>query len=1383
MLKMNLISTAFALLLLSGSLVSAAVDHPINSHEPSKKDALHIVPFISIEKICQDRVILDFHIWYEAWSMKYIQENNDKSGTDLNQSMIGEVETHIKQLKAYIEALEGMKPAITLLPPLHMDVKVSKLNSDINQLLHSKDAENKFEDIDLQNKLQKEHGFYTPQLIDDINKTPFSNDLITSVADAFESDWDIQEDPQGELMSAKVNELAGPLRKTLKLIIKIFANIDDLVYKSLDHPTKDSLQLFFNKFMFLLTPEEIRKEVLKNLVGTEVPQEIAQNFFDKDVFNKLNNPPTVFSNPIHRDMFITLPNTETNLENIHKAVHPQLFSWPFLGEFDSKASDLQLGTTKKEREVTDKTTTDARKRAKLGLMMYKVYLFARLDGTLPHDEEFKNQEILQKLFDWVKDTEAFNPIKPEIDEEGSEFTPLATNDYAQLFEASKFKKYFVPLLHFICNKIDGCRMLSEENKPRIIEQFEKFGNFEQLKANERLASLVPTEILDEINKSIEDNEIRRLEENLDDMLDLPSESDDTDSEEEPLAIHRKKSTVGMKPLKDDLHNLDDGVIEEPVLEDKPVVIDADIPKAYQIKKKGPTKMLAQVSEKHEAAFKPIVNKFLPPTGEINQKSKDFIDKYLEKAEVIGKDKKKSIMITLLIKHVLTRFKDDEKLIKDDPEYDESNRKVNPTTEIINTINNKMVAKLRASYSFSGTAGLKNFFMKALSSISTMHYLPSNQEEQALFRNDIILFVYFAQEDRLLRAAKDSKLKRTELVQIKKEVVYTNNNLHGHLFDEETNKNSFDDLRKVVRKEILENPLLMERMPAYEFFIHFLDMFNYFENVESSDKAETTGFSDVYMNFYTFLNTVRSEIYQDVENPHEFVLERLEHCLLYTENIEKLTVHSYDANCKMSHRKYAEMYYFYKIYLLANHKPVAVSLSPYPQTKFDAHSRIFLNFVREYPSPAFEDICKATPKEAICASSHFFRILSNYVQNDKLSANYLVSEIKKVYNKEDPVQKFHFLAGVEALNLHLVRGNMKIWERIMSLMKELTKAHMDFFNFQDSDIPMLSNFLKRTYRKLVFSDKEARVAMAVQKILEGEYNPMFIKDSFGSYLVHGGIVYLDYVKIFLLLSTTTAEFDRIAKFIVDSKSGNSLIRMNDPQYNNDYDIILSRVGNQELSLKDRYKELRVIMSEKYEASRQVCNNIIKRRIIVEEPLDQKRLDDYQDLFGNYDDENEANLEEEERNFEKINSKLQSAHVREPEKMLLGEQIIQFELQRSVSSELVDDIEEEEGQLEIHYEMNDSEDSEGQKKIAKMYLNGKEVSLQEGFNLQNKINANMQKMALKKGDIQTGDYIIGTEGDSELNKELLSMVIKNNPVDKTSEETGKDSRRSVRNNKLI
>lgn len=52
---------------------------------------------------------------------------------------------------------------------------------------------------------------------------------------------------------------------------------------------------------------------------------------------------------------------------------------------------------------------------------------------------------------------------------------------------------------------------------------------------------------------------------------------------------------------------------------------------------------------------------------------------------------------------------------------------------------------------------------------------------------------------------------------------------------------------------------------------------------------------------------------------------------------------------MSHRKYAEMYNFYKFYLLRNQKYTVnkkqLNLMPYPGTTIFTHVRLFMNFLQ------------------------------------------------------------------------------------------------------------------------------------------------------------------------------------------------------------------------------------------------------------------------------------------------------------------------------------------------------------------------------------------------------------------------------------------------------
>lgn len=59
-----------------------------------------------------------------------------------------------------------------------------------------------------------------------------------------------------------------------------------------------------------------------------------------------------------------------------------------------------------------------------------------------------------------------------------------------------------------------------------------------------------------------------------------------------------------------------------------------------------------------------------------------------------------------------------------------------------------------------------------------------------------------------------------------------------------------------------------------------------------------------------------------ENVYNFVLENLEMCLRFTDHYEEDSETNLKSKvCEFSHRKYAEMYFFYKFYLIRKEKPL------------------------------------------------------------------------------------------------------------------------------------------------------------------------------------------------------------------------------------------------------------------------------------------------------------------------------------------------------------------------------------------------------------------------------------------------------------------------------
>ena len=144
-----------------------------------------------------------------------------------------------------------------------------------------------------------------------------------------------------------------------------------------------------------------------------------------------------------------------------------------------------------------------------------------------------------------------------------------------------------------------------------------------------------------------------------------------------------------------------------------------------------------------------------------------------------------------------------------------------------------------------------------------------------------------------------------------------------------------------------------------FMVKFMDFFdlyyNYHLNKESS-KLNPTGLHQIHLifnNFYHFLNLVRLQVHAEETEPYAFVLDHLEKCLMETdiEEGEKPEFFA-DSICVFSHRKYAEMYFFYKLYLLKFNKPLPaeyppLNLEPFEGGRMNTHVRLLLFYTRTY----------------------------------------------------------------------------------------------------------------------------------------------------------------------------------------------------------------------------------------------------------------------------------------------------------------------------------------------------------------------------------------------------------------------------------------------------
>lgn len=1345
------LSTAF-IFLTTLSLFSLGAtrryDSPLNQQEPHLKLLLSKVPYVSLQEICQDRVIMHFDLWWESWTMKFLQKNNDYSGTNINNMLLTGVEGRIKEVREFLDKLEAHRAKLSVFPPLHMDAKVTSLVNSVNSIIDI-DVPNPYAKSDFQVELQSKHGFYLPEFLDGIVKKPLTAMLISQVGTAFKADYDLLEKPEGQFMKPTIDALVPALRKTLKSIMAVYSKPKGTTYRGLNPEQKRLLQHFFDTFVYLWTPEELQSEILTNLVGHDRPAtDIANPFFTHQVFQYLKKNPTSYRDYINRDEFITLPAPETDLEKIHDAAKEMHFSWAFLGEFDANPADMQLGKSKFAKHNQGSEVIERRKEAKLRLMMYKVYLFARTDGLIPFEASPTNQEILKILFTWVRDTDVFDDVpaeesrpekqSPELEALGDinqhpDLEKLPKHKHAQLFKPSKFKRYYVPLLTYLCSKIVGCSLLDEVNKSAIVGKFEKFGNFEELKAKKLVSKLIPKDVLEALIEAHQDNELDRLEAQLDKLADdipavnlVSDELEDLEEEDDDAVIKTPKK-VDFDTGSQETKNLPVNIPEfQPITPEKlsPVVFKVD-------KKRKPAKLLAAIKGPQEAAFQPLVDKFLPPTGEVTDQTKQFVTKMIEKSESVEDKDKKAIMRTLLIRGILTLYKNNAKKLAEEG----LEPTVNPANELARLVNNKLVAKIRSSFSWTATAGLRNFLFRTMNSEMGINYRAMSPVEAELYHNDIIFFIYLADEDKVERIKQEKPLRpKSELQRIGQQVKEARFAVYKYLVPKawETKKDD-KSLQAALIEPLMNSPLLMERLSAYEFFVPLLDFFRYYEEIAPTAAGEYADYGLIYMNFYNFVNSLRAELFFSVGDTHEYVLQSLEDCLLFTESVQEMTAEHSRTVCKLSHRKYAEMYYLYKLYLVAMDKPTKVNLNPYKDRSFDTHVRLFINFAQENTRyrHALDTACKRQPTAPICVVWSVYNQLLVYLHDPQL-LNSFADEVFRNMDWKNPATKFHALGALEATFFNIEKGNVKDYSKMLGLIERLADEGRDLLSFDQSDVPALAAYLKRTYRKLVLTVPETRVAEAVKVILGSPANDDLSKDLFASYLVFGDVVYLDYLKLFLLVAQTDDEFTRIAQMIVRAKGGRALIRMNSASKHSEFSSFIVDIGSRDTPLSGRYEAIREWIKVKYEENHRTCVNLIKDKILGATIGLAEEWDPFNEMSEETQRESEIAVKREDSNFDKLVAEVKEQKSPKKETIVV-EQLITIERQVSrKESQLLEDFEiEDQDVVEVHYEsefndgLSETNSNLEDSSKATFIVNDKRVQADKGLDLTGNLAAMLKK----------------------------------------------------------
>lgn len=1160
---------------------------------PADKSALAGVPFTELQKICNGLVTENFGGWFPEWIVQYLMNNRYVGPTPLTGKLQGNVQTHIASLRSYLDLFEKQAALLEKYPRLYLKIEVRDLLAKISGTFQGK-YETIYDNEGVVHNLQKEYSPLIDQLIHSLAQSPLDLPTIAKIGKMFKDEHLADKNAGNANVKADIEDLKDEIIDMLYEILDIYTELDDGPrYKELDAEEKVMVQEFYDTFSYLLDPKEVREFVFEKLIGKDKKGgSYTGPFFGQKVFDNLGQIESNFRPLFKHDGFVMVYNPQFRLTSLHEAAQPSYFSWDFPNVFEGVTeADLALDGKKDSSPSAKKQ----RKIAKLHLMLYKVYTFARSDGTLKVEDGPEPIPALRKLYKWVLNTKDFDA--PELDQEGNRKTP--SKGYEIIFRPDKFKRNFLPLLQLICSKIPDCTMdlTKTPDRSAILAKYKSYGNYEELKSKPNLQSVLEPTLIAQLEAELAKDEFKAFSDEVDSLID-----------ENPVISNPTK--------------------EEPIPQGKIVTPG----------KKALVKITAPKNEKLQEDFNGRIGKrFLPvdgskPTEQQEAHFKSFIDGI----EATENPTKKATLRTLLIRFI----------------YSTSRTNPNAIQPLVEKTIPYLSDKLRHAYSIKSTAGLRNFMMMTLNKDAPIPYSSKTPEEALFHTLDFIYFVEFASEDYYNAVATGVvKIPENEKAPLKQRTLETRDIVRSQFLAYKKVPNQFRI--DVHRRFITKDPLFIEKIPSMEFFIYFLDFFDYYSKISSDPKAVYVNYNGVFINFYSFAARVRNQVLSEVEQPYQFMLDHLERCMDLTEKLQHwVDADKTDSVCNMSHRKYAEMYFFYKVYLIATEKPFKAGLADRAGNNFNTHTRIFLLFASEVAEfgSTMNKFCgeqSYVSKEPLCVSWRIYNDIITYLRNSDQAIGYLTEQFKKIGDFDSVDNRVNMINGLEASYLNTQNSNMIDWEKANFLFDSIQLGGDNLYQklaFKKQDIDGLTNYLKRTYSKLIVDPHETTLAKTVQNIMNSKGRGHG-SDALLDFLMVGDQFVPLYLKLFLQFSVNDDQFRRIAELLIDNDISYDLIRLNDVKNDNFFMSLAKAVQGKDepTAIKNLHDELNL----KYEKLQLVCKAVTAKSF-EKSATTESEFDPFAELLEDYSNEEEVKKQEQEQNFQE---KILPAIVKETKSILI------------------------------------------------------------------------------------------------------------------------------------
>ena len=458
------------------------------------------------------------------------------------------------------------------------------------------------------------------------------------------------------------------------------------------------------------------------------------------------------------------------------------------------------------------------------------------------------------------------------------------------------------------------------------------------------------------------------------------------------------------------------------------------------------------------------------------------------------------------------------------------------------VDHKM-AKIRSPIDYEQSKGFRNFLFRTMN--DNGRYAPNSADDEYNYGIDVYLYIHAAGMDSVKQLANEKGPKDQSTLAMAQKVKDNLKTLQANFLI----GNTKDNRKLILGGKLDEN--FLQRSSGIEFFHNFLDFFSYYETIHPEAAAANVDYYRVYLQFYQILAHLRRGEVQAFENPHAFVLGKIQECMMLTEEQQSFVVlKDIKSRCVFSYRKYAEVYFFYKMYLFATNKNVRADLDMFQKgDKFDVHTRMFLVFSSMNPTYAnlLNNNCKDGLDRSICHSWNLYNAVLSYMRDPDTLQSDFDAKISS-YVAKDANQRINAFNGLEAAFYHNRRANMIDWSRFLHIFEvegvDTSIGLGKLLKFTPEDQEPLARYLIRSFKKLTIEPHELKIATFVNEVFQTPETGNHETDALVKFLYFNDRVAPFYIKLFLQYATNDAQFARLARVLIDNGITSNLISIND-----------------------------------------------------------------------------------------------------------------------------------------------------------------------------------------------------------------------------------------------